>query len=255
VLGIAMMLAWVACAPEQARGPLVVGMELSYPPFEMKNERGEPSGVSVDLARALGEALGREIQIQDMAFDGLVPALKTGKIALILSSLTRTEERARSIDFSEPYLATGLCLLIARDSPVDSVTNLDQAGRRVAVKKGTTGHAYAAAHLKHADLLVLDKEAAAVLEVIQGNADAFIYDQMSVFQHWQRNPTTTRAALKPFQKEYWAIGIQKGNEDLSKEVNEFLRGYRERGGFEGLGTRWLGAQKEAFARMGLEFYF
>src|ERR1044071_8297222 len=95
-----------------AADPLRVGMELGYPPFEMRNQKGEPEGVSVDLARALGEALSRPVQIENLPFDGLIPSLRTGKIDLILSSMTATEERSRAIAFSEPYLRTGLCLLV-----------------------------------------------------------------------------------------------------------------------------------------------
>ncbi len=240
---------------EQATRPLVVGMELGYPPFEMRDEQGNPAGVSVDLARALAEELGRDLRIEDIAFDGLIPALRTGKIDLIISSLTRTEERARSIDFSDPYLQTGLCLLVASNSPVRSVEDLDSPGRRVAVKKGTTGHTYAAERFQHARVLVLDRESAAVLEVIHGKVDAFIYDQMSVFKAWQRNPDTTRAILEPFQVEHWAIGIAKGNDRLREDVNRFLSRFRESGGFERLGDRWLADQKEAFAREGIPFYF
>src|SRR4030095_658175 len=144
--------------------------------------------------------LGRELVSENIAVDGLIPALKTGKIDLILSSMTRTDQRAESIDFSIPYLQTGLCLLVGRDSPVRSISDLDTSGRKVVVKKGTTGHAYAATKFREAQVLVLDKESAAVLEIIGGNADAFIYDQMSTFKHWQRNEATTRAILEPFQK-------------------------------------------------------
>ena len=109
---LTLLLALTLPAPA-AEKKLLVGMELAYPPFEMRDERGEPAGVSVDLARALGAALGLPVEIQNLPFDGLLPALKTGKIDLILSSMTATPERAQSIDFSEPYLQTGLCLLVA----------------------------------------------------------------------------------------------------------------------------------------------
>src|SRR6185369_16141609 len=180
------------CAAER-KDTLIVGMELAYPPFEMTDTKGQPAGVSVDLANELGAALGMQIQIRNMAFDGLIPSLKTGKIDLIISSMTATAERAQSIDFSDPYLQTGLCLLVKKSSPVQGITDLDKAGMTVAVKKGTTGHSYASKQLKHARILVLDKEAAAVLEVVQGKADAFIFDQMSTYSNWQRNPQTTRA--------------------------------------------------------------
>ncbi len=253
LFGVAVMA--TGCSRKSTSAPLVIGMELSYPPFEMKGTDGRPAGVSVDLSKALAEALRRELRIEDIAFDGLIPALKTGKIDLIVSSLTRTPERAESVDFSEPYLQTGLCLLVGKESPVTSIENLDQPGRTVAVKKGTTGHAYAADHIHQAKVLVLDKESAAVLEVVQGKADAFIYDQMSIYQHWKRNETTTRALLTPFRKESWAIGLRKGDDALRQRVNDFLNAFRREGGFERLGDRWLKDQKAAFRRLGIPFYF
>jgi polar amino acid transport system substrate-binding protein len=234
---------------------LRVGMELAYPPFEMTDEQGRPSGVSVDLAVALGEFLGKKVEIQNFAFDGLIPALKTSKIDLIISSMTATAERAQSIDFSVPYLKTGLCLLVGKASPIASVQELDSSGKSVAVKKGTTGHTYATQKIKHASVTVLDKEAACILEVVQGKADAFIYDQMSIFKHWQRNRESTRALLRPFQEESWAIGVRKGNSELLAKINEFIESYRKRGGFEELGNRYLKEQKEAFKEMGYPFYF
>jgi polar amino acid transport system substrate-binding protein len=233
---------------------LAVGMELAYPPFEMTDKTGKPSGVSVDLANDLGKALGKNVVIENIAFDGLIPALKTGKIDLIVSSMTATEERARSIDFSEPYLKTGLCLLLKKESPATAIADLDKEGVKIAVKKGTTGHLYGAKNLKKAQLLVLDKEAAAVLEVVQGKADGFIYDQMSIYQNWQRNQATTKAVLAPFQQESWAIGLRKGSGELMQKINGFIKNYRASGGFDKLGDRYFKEMKMEFKRLGYPFF-
>jgi len=230
-------------------------MELSYPPFEMTDPQGKPAGVSVDLAEALGAALGRPVEIRNISFDGLIPELKTGRIDLILSSMTETPERAQSIDFSEPYLHTGLALLVGKNSAVASVGDLDQPGRRVAVKNGTTGQLYARDHLARAQVLVFDGEEAAVLEVAQGKADAFIYDPMSVLRNAARHGEATRAILQPFQEEAWAIGLRKGDDALREQVNAFLRDYRARGGFDALGEKYLHEEKEAFRRQGIPFVF
>lgn len=254
VLTVVMLAAMISSVTAAEKDTLVVGMELAYPPFEMTDTSGKPSGVSVELAQELGKALGKKVVIENTAFDGLIPALKTGKIDLIISSMTANEERAKSIDFSDAYLSTGLCLLVKKNSPVNGIRDLDQPGRTVAVKKGTTGHSYASKNLKHAKVLVLDKESAAVLEVVQGKADAFIYDQMSTYQNWQRNQATTRALLVPFQKESWAIGIRKGNDALKSRVNAFLKDFRAKGGFERLGNKYLKEQKDAFKQLGYPFY-
>ncbi len=233
---------------------LVVGMELAYPPFEMANAKGEPEGVSVDLARALAGHLNRKLEVRNIPFDGLIPSLKTGKIDLILSSMTATAERARSIDFSEPYLSTGLCILAAKNSPVQSAADLDKPGRVVAVKQGTTGHLFAR-QFQNARALVLDRETACVLEVSKGKVDAFLYDQMSLLKHWRQNPESTRLLLEPFQKEHWAIGLRKGDGELLGRVNAFLAGFRKSGGFDELGRRWLGTEREAFQAAGIPFVF
>jgi len=238
----------------QADDPLRVGMELAYPPFEMTDEQGEPMGVSVEIAKSLAESLDRPLEILNIPFQGLIPALRTGKIDLIISSMTRTEQRARAIDFSDPYLTTGLTLLVGAGSGIEAIDNVGP-GDTVAVKQGTTGHLYAVQNLKDARLLVLEKESAAVLEVVQGKADAFIYDQMSTYRHWQRNRETTEAILDPFVKEFWAIGLRKGDKGLRRQVNEFLETFRKEGGFDRLGDRFLSEEKEAFAALGYPFVF
>ncbi|MFM8705893.1 MAG: transporter substrate-binding domain-containing protein [Planctomycetia bacterium] len=238
-----------------AEPPLRVGMELSYPPFEMTDPQGRPTGVSVRLAEALGRHLGRGVVNENIAFDGLIPALKTGKIDCIISSMTATPERSRSIAFSEPYLKTGLALLVAAASSVQSAADLDQPGRTIAVKKGTTGHQYASTVLKRSRLLVLDKESAAVMEVAQGKADAFIYDSLSVYQNHKRHPDTTRALLRPFREETWAVGLRPGDTRLRDQINGFLREFRDAGGFEKLGDEFLPEEKAAFRQQGLPFYF
>jgi polar amino acid transport system substrate-binding protein len=244
-----------ACATGFSAEPLRVGMELSYPPFEMTDPQGRPAGVSVRLAEALGRHLSREVVIENIAFDGLIPALKTGRIDCIISSLTATPERARAIAFSDPYMTIGLALLVGTKSPVKSAADLDAPGRVVAVKKGTTGHTFATATLRKAKLLVLDKESAAVMEVAQGKADAFIYDSLSVFRNQRRHPETTRAILQPFREETWAIGLRPGDDGLRRQVNEFLEAYRAAGGFERLGDEFLPDEKRAFKEQGLPFSF
>lgn len=235
--------------------PLRVGMELAYPPFEMTDEQGRPDGVSVRMAEALGEHVGRPVRIENIPFDGLIAALKTGRIDCVISSMTATPERAESIAFSDPYVRTGLALLIAKASPVATFDDLDVEGRVVAVKQGTTGQQWVAANLKRAKVLVLDAEAAAVLEVVQGRADAFVYDSMSVFTNHIRHGDATRAALVPFHEESWAVGLRHGDDALLRQVNAFLAAFRASGGFDRLADRYLAEQKAYFREHDIPFYF
>ena len=232
---------------------LRVGMDLSYPPFEMQDKAGHPDGVSVRLAEALAADLGRPLRIVPMDFSGLIPALKTGNIDLVISSMTANDERRKSIDFSEPYAFTGLALLVAKNSGVQSVEDLRKPGRVVSVKAATTGESWAAANLPDAKRVVFENPSSCVMEVVQGRADAFIYDQLSIFQYAKENAETTRGLLKPFVEESWAVGIAKGNEELRGKVNAFLTEFHADGGFAKLGERYLAAEKRFLEESGIPF--
>jgi polar amino acid transport system substrate-binding protein len=251
--------ALAACSDNHGRSSdgsapiLRVGMDLTYPPFEMQDSGGRPAGVSVRMAEALAEHLGRRLQIVPMDFSGLIPALQTGNIDLVLSSMTATDERRRTIDFSDPYAFTGLALLVARDSEIRSVDDLKGPGRSVTAKLGTTGESWAMANLPGARRVVFEDPTACVLEVIQGRADAFIYDQLSIYNYGRSNPDTTVALLEPFVEEAWAVGLAKGSDELREAVNEFLASFRERDGFEKLGGQYLADEKRFLESQGIPF--
>jgi len=234
---------------------LVIGMELNYPPFEMKDERGNPSGVSVDMANALGESLGKKIEIRDISFEGLIPALQSDRLDCVISSMTITPERSEVVTFSDPYVRTGICMLVQKGSEVKVAEDLNQEGRRIAVKIGTTGDLYAREHLSKAEIVVLRDASNCALEVAQGKADAFIYDQISIYQFWQKHIDTTEALLKPIRQEDWGIAMQPDDAELQGQINAFLKDYREAGGFEELGDKWFEQWKDNFEQLGVSFVF
>jgi len=235
---------------------LKVGMELAYPPFEMSEKDGTPSGVSVDFAKALGAALGKEVIIENIAWDGLIPSLKTGKVDLIISSMTITEERKKTIDFSVPYAQSSLAILANKNSGVKSIKDLNIAGKTVAVKKGSTGHLYAKDYLQNATVLVFDKEAACVLEVVQGKADGFMYDQLTIYKNYVKNIDTTVPLLESFQEdnEYWGVAMKKDS-PLKKDVDTFIKQAKEDGTFENFANKYLSDAKKTFDELGIAFFF
>jgi polar amino acid transport system substrate-binding protein len=102
---------------------------------------------------------------------------------------------------------------------------------------------------------VLDRETAAVMEVVQRKADAFLYDPLSIYQHHQRHPETTRALLKPFRQEAWAVGLRLGDDALLRDINGFLKKFRESGGFDRLGDTYFSEEKAYFESNGIPFLF
>ena len=243
-----------ACSPK-TKGPelLRVGMELSTPPFEMTDAAGNPDGVGVKLAEALAKQLRRPLDIEVMAFKGLETALKTGKIDIILSSMTDTPKRRESIDFSDAYCKIGLALLVAKDSNIQRPADLNQPGRKIVARLGTTAVDFVKTNFPKAELVLLDQNAACLLEVTQKKADAFIYDQLSILKLHLAQPENTRALLAPLQTESWAMALRKDDSKLKEQINAFLKDFRASGGMDALGEKYLKAEKTALKERGVPF--
>ena len=239
--------------------PLVVGMELTYPPFEFVDEEGNPDGVSVRMAEALADYLGRPLKIENIKFDALITALKSGSIDCVISSMTANDERSKSIDFSDPYVTTGLAMLVGRDSDIEGLDDLKRAGRTIVARLGTTGENFAREHLPDATVITMQEDPACALEVSQGKADAWIYDQLSIFQHHKNHAKTTKALLNPLRPEQWAVGLRKAkageNHELRNSVNAFLSEFRASGGFEALAGRYLKEERQLVRQLGIPFIF
>ncbi len=237
------------------RDVLVIGTDATYPPFEFVNEQGVISGVSVAIGEAIARKLGKPVEFRNLNFDGLIPALQTGQIDLIISSLTANEQRRQSIDFSEPYVKTGLSILAAKDSPVKSAEDLKAPGRKLAVRIATTGEQWCREQVPQAKLVALDTDAACVLEVVNGTVDAWVYDQVSVMNYHAKHPERTRALLAPLREEVWAVGLKKGRDDLKSVVNEAIAGMKQEGAFARLADQFLAKERDMMKAQGLPFVF
>ena len=174
----------------------------------------------------------------------------------MISSMTITDERAEVVDFSEPYANAQLALLVNADSDVEVVDDLNQQGKSIAVKTGSTGDIYATKNLPECNIIRLADESACVTEVSQGKADAFIYDQLTIYRNQQKNPDTTKAVYIPFQDvENWGIAVKKGNTELLDQLNEFIEKSKSDGEFDRLTEKYLASEKEGFDELGFTWFF
>lgn len=233
-----------------------VGMELQYPPFETKDTDGNPVGASVMLAEALGKYLGKEIEIIDTPYPSLIPALETGNIDIIISSMTITAAREETVDFSIPYTTSQLMMLVNKDSMVKSPADLNSPDVTIASKTGTIGALWAASNAPDAVVRNLEEEASAVLEVAQGKADVFIYDPLSIIRHQQNNPDTTIAILEPLPNtKGWGIALRKEDPEFKAKLDEFINAAREDGTYDNIRETYLKDKVEEFESLGLDFFF
>lgn len=223
------------------RGSLQVGMEVEFWPFEYADEKGNPTGFDVEIAGLMAQELGVTLEIKDMKWSGLIPALQGGQVDMVISGMTGTLERAKAITFSDPYFITGLCILhsVKKAPDIKGVMDLNAKGRVVAVKTGTTADKKATALLPLAEIRRFEDETACVREVVTGAADAFFYDQISIGKHHKQNPDTTRAILKPFTYEPYSIAMRKGDFDFWNWTNRFLETIKADGRYDVLHARYF----------------
>jgi ABC-type amino acid transport substrate-binding protein len=246
------LFALTACSK---RDVIVIGLDATYPPFEFVAESGEITGISVEIGREISTTVGKEVEFRNINFDGLITALRTGSVDLVISSMTANDERRKSIAFSDPYVKTVLSILAAKDAPVMSAADLKTPGRKLVVRLGTTGESWCRKNLPDAQIKALDLDTACVMEVVNGNVDAWVYDQVSVMNFHNQHPDKTRALLAPVHVEYWAVGLRQQDEALKAQVNETLTRMRTDGTFTRLAGKYMAKEQEMMKKQGLPFVF
>ncbi|MFP4551883.1 MAG: transporter substrate-binding domain-containing protein, partial [Spirochaetales bacterium] len=234
-----------APAAEQEAEVLRVGMDLRYPPFETRDDAGNPEGISVDVATAFGEYLGRPVEIVDTNFGSLIPALNAGDIDVIIASMSRTDERDEAIDFSDTYFYFKIISLvnaefaaangITEESPKEALTETE--GVRFT---GITGQVSASIPQSLGfDVEIATNLEAAVLNVVQGSSDVLMMSAFPVTRGKRANPDETIVIWDPFVSSPIAMGMREGDTELQEAANEFVASMSEPGGlYEELAEKW-----------------
>lgn len=243
-------------------GVLTVGMDLRWAPFEMKDpQTNDPNGISVDLAYELGRYLDVKVEIVDLEFGSLIAALNAQDIDVIIASMSITEERAETINFSDPYFYFPLITVLNKDfqdannvqskEELFAISGVKYVGPRSFVSL-TIPEAEATAPV----LLEVNDATAAVLEVVSGSSDAFIISASSAAEYNSENPTTTELLWDPIDYSPIGMGTRKGDvESFLTSLNDFIGQLdREGGTYDRLGLLYDDVIAEGLPGQGLEFY-
>ena len=232
----------------QKRGKLLVGMEAGYQPFEMQDEKGNIVGFDVDMAYEMGKAIfgeggEKKVVLVNTAWEGIIPALMTHKFDIIMSGMTLLQSRNLKVNFCDPYYYIGQCLLIQKkdQDKYKSYKDLNKKGVIITSKLGTTG-SFTAERLMpkaKATFRFFKTEAEAALQVANGVADAFVYDEPQVRVNAAKYKDTTVGLFEPLTYEPLAWAIRKGDPDFLNFLNNFLRQTRGDGRWDQLKQKWF----------------
>ena len=210
----------------EAKGKLVVGTEAQYAPYEFKDLDANFVGCDMWLAQQIADSLGVELEIVDMSFAGIIPAVQSGQVDLGIAAFTNTPERAEEIDFSNLY-ETSAQLLIVKTGNADTYSTKEAlAGQKVGAQKGTIQSQLIQSALPDSELFELEKYPALALEVQNGNIAGLVVDQAVGESLVANSNGELEVSNFEFSAEEASFGksvvIAKGNEDLVAAVNEVI---------------------------------
>ncbi|BCS96151.1 amino acid ABC transporter substrate-binding protein [Desulfoluna limicola] len=224
------------------RKELRIGLDPGYQPFEMTNKKGEVVGFDVDIAKELAKSMGVKLTIVNTDYDGIIPALLTDKFDIILSGMTITQSRNLQINFADPYIVVGQAIILNKNlkGKVNSYKDLNDPKYTVASRIGTTGEMATKRMIPKAKYKSFDKEADGAMDVVNGQADAFIYDlPFGVVFMAQHGNGKAILLDKPFTYEPLGMGVRKGDPDFLNYLNNFLRQIKADGRYDRIYDKWI----------------
>ncbi len=218
---------------------LVMATNAEFPPYEY-HDGGDIVGIDVEVAEAIAEKLGMTLEVEDIAFDSIIPELESGKADIGVAGMTVNEDRLKNVDFTDPYTTASQVIIVKEDSDIAGPDDLK--GKYIGVQLGTTGDIYASDY--EADGSTIERYNTgfeAVQAMQQGKIDAVVIDQepAKVFVSQNEGIKILDEALTV---EEYAIAIKKGNTELLDQVNGALGELKESGELQAIIDKYISAE-------------
>ena len=234
-----------AAAKDWTTTTIRIGTDATYPPFESQDSAGKIVGFDIDIGNAVCAEMKLKCEFSNQDWDGIIPALTAGKIDAILSSMSITEERLKSIDFTEKVYNTPPAIAVPKDSDVKGVTPEDLAGKTIGVQSSTTHAAYAEKILTGSQVTYYKTADDYKLDLASGRIDAAI-DDVIVLSDWLATPDGACCKLlgtiKPIPEIHGGgagIGIRKEDTDLKALFNKGLAAIRANGKYQEINDKYF----------------
>ena len=221
------------------KGKLVMVTNAEFPPYEF-HDQNAIVGIDVEIAGAIAEQLGLELEIEDIAFDSIIPEIVSGKADIGAAGMTVTEDRKQNVDFSDTYAHATQVIIVKEDSEIAGVADLE--GKIMGVQQGTTGDIYVSGDYGDEAVERYAKGMEAVQALAQGKVDAVVIDGEPAKQYIKEV-----AGLKIIDESYtdedYAIAIKKGNTAMVEAVNKALAELKSEGKLDEIVAKYIQAEQ------------
>ena len=218
-------------------GKLVIGTAPGFPPYEFLDtsvkDKKVVTGIDVKIAEAIAKKLGVKLEVQDMTFQSLLSSITTGKVDIAISAITPTDERKKTVDFSDSYLVGKQTLLVRKDDAGKYKTLADFNGKKIAVQKSTLQEKLTTEQIKDAQIVALAKVPDALMELKQGKVDAVPVQSIVGGQYLVTNPDLAPTEVYfDINSQGSAVAVPKGSDDMIQLINEVIKENQENGNID-----------------------
>ena len=232
------------CGQAVAAEKYVVATDCTWPPMEFLDENKQPVGFDVDFITAVGKAAGFEVDVRNIAWDGIFGGVATGQYDIVAAATTITPERQKQFDFSDPYYEVAQAVVLPAGKSIKSLEDLK--GKKVGGQIGTTGVFVVRKSGVSVDLKEYDDVGLAIQDMLGGRIDAVICDDPVAMYYANKKADTAgklNLAFKTDEKEYYGFTVRKGRKDLVEKLNKGIKEVKASGVEAKLLEKWMGASK------------
>ena len=220
------------------KGEIKMAMSGQYPPFNFVDDKNQLTGFDVEIGQAVAKRIGIKAVPLSTAWDGIIAGLLANKYELICGSMAITEERLKSIDFSDPYYRSGAQLFVKKGAAIKSVADL--TGKKVGVTLGTTYEKWVRENISGADVRTYKGVPDRILEVNYGRIDGFITDKIVGALAIKEKGVPIALVGDLLYEEKMGIALRQNNPDLKAAMNEALAAIKDDGTYKEISMKWLG---------------
>ncbi|WP_169753172.1 basic amino acid ABC transporter substrate-binding protein [Campylobacter mucosalis] len=229
----------VGCGSDEkstnAEQVIKLGLSADYPPFEFVDKDNKITGFDVELMNEISKRVGFKVELANISFDGLIPALKAGKIDAIMSAMSATEDRKKSVDFTDSYYATENLFIRKKGSDIND-KNL--VGKNIGVQLGTVQE-MAAGKIEGAKVSPYDSPLTAIMALKSGKIDYVIVDSSIGYGFLKQNDDIEEFLKLPDGSEGFSIAFDKGKKtDLIAKINDAIKAIKADGTFEKIAKKY-----------------